>query len=144
MKKTLYLFAFISTLLIGCSKDDDSSSSNKSIALITVKDIDGKTIPNTEIYAFSDYSWEINNQKAEFAEWTKKTDQKGLAVFDNLNDEKLMFYKQGLQEIPVELRPTKAYKEGTFYFVIKHQNADFVTTVDFEKGERRHFVITLK
>ncbi len=42
------------------------------------------------------------------------------------------------------MQPKDDYKEGVFRFVIKHQNEDFITTVIFEKGEQRHFVINLK
>ncbi|MBW3517597.1 hypothetical protein [Flavobacterium sp. NKUCC04_CG] len=144
MKKTIFLFAFISTLLMGCSKDDDSNSADKYMAFITVKDELGKNIPNTTIYALSDYTWQANNEKTDFAEWTNITDKKGHTVFKDLNDDLLKVYKEGIAQFPVEFQPKTDYKEGIFRFVIKHQDQDFITKVIFEKGEQRHFVIILK
>lgn len=142
MKKRIFLFAFISTLFMGCSTDDDSA--NKYMAFITVKDEAGEIIPNITIYAFSDYTWTVNNGKTVFAEWTNITDKKGHTAFKDLNDDLLKLYNEEIALIPVESQPKNDYKEGVFRFVIKHQDQDFITKVIYEKGEQRHFVIVLK
>ncbi|WP_430615255.1 hypothetical protein [Flavobacterium sp. JP2137] len=144
MKRNIFLFAFISTLLMGCSKDDGASSLDRNTALITVKDEAGASIPLTVIYAFSDFSWQTNAQKTDFAEWTKTTDEKGLTHFDNLNDDLLVQFNTLMSQNPMMPESKFKFREGVFHFVILHKKKPFTTTVVFEKGEQRKFVITLK
>jgi hypothetical protein len=137
MKTNFYkatLFAFLTVLVISCSKDDDNEV-EKSItsASLILKKSNGDLVAGISVYAYDQDIWQLIGDNTNFANGQSASDANGNAAFSNL-------------EYPTIFNDINN-NQHTFRFSAHYSlngvNKKKVTTITFQKGDQKTQNITL-